>query len=37
MVPGHALVLEEVGYPSDAEAALRAAATRARRGEHEAD
>jgi len=31
MVPGHALVLEEVGYPADTEAAFRAEATRARR------
>jgi tRNA pseudouridine38-40 synthase len=31
MVAGHALVLEEVGYPADDEAALRAVSTRARR------
>lgn len=37
MVAGHALVLEEVGYPDDHESALRAASTRARRTDDEAD
>lgn len=35
MVPGHALVLEEVGYPDDEHAQLRAEATRARRQDQE--
>lgn len=36
MVPGHALVLEAVGYPADdAEAVARASLTRARRSAHE--
>lgn len=35
MVAGHALVLEAVGYPDDAEAAARAEATRARRDHKE--
>lgn len=37
MVAGHALVLEEVGYPSDVDAVQRAAVTRARRVSAEAD
>ncbi|MGO1320491.1 MAG: tRNA pseudouridine(38-40) synthase TruA [Galactobacter sp.] len=37
MVAGHALVLEEVGYPDDQEVALRAVSTRARRTDDATD
>ena len=36
VMPAHGLSLEEIAYPADAELALRAEQTRARRGAHEA-